>query len=390
MPAKIFSPEETKQSSSNDFRENLRRNPTLIKGAPGPPLLTRAMKYVLNMGMCCLSSYVIIWVLSSAGLITLLFHYGACYSAGLSIWNGYMLSMSLILGGGGPSLNETGTCALFSLFSTAIAFVTDIGVIAVFVNKVTHPQSDILFSKYFVVRNRNGKTLLQFRFINSFGHVMLEVEVRAFYYYQTVSLEGESYTAIQELTVDCSNYGGSYPLNVNVVIDEDSPLWGEDFSNFHGSLHISLTGFDASLQTSVTKERSYTKEHLRVGHKYMACLDKGPGEAAASNSRMEVSLERFHSTEEESEEQRVLLLRTLQRRKQEKARLINAQQRQVMSTMLHAQEEDSTVKEQSAENVQPDEDAVTSVGATVETTRADFTAPVIKKKKSLLKMLKLR
>lgn len=364
-------------NSYNIFLNNIRRNGSIVVGGARLPFLATMMKTANSMEICELCFYVVTWVLLCAGIITLLFYYGGCFSGNLSIWNGFFLSTALVLGGGGPAVVEVGVCPSLSLLSTTIAFVTDVGVIAVFVNKVTTPQSDLIFSNDIIVFSRNRNILLQLRFMNLFGHTMINIEATMHYYHKVKSCEGEDYTAIVELPVTCSNFGGAYPLNINVVVDDSSPLWDNDFFRFEGTLHLTLVAFDAMLHTEVTRDCWFDGSSIKVGHMHTSCFLKTSDQAAKEGGKMEISLDKFYRTEEIAEEDKAKLIELI---KMKKAAVTKNMQEACLKSQHLTMDANATVETDPA--------LLTLEQTSVSSSTGLESSPNIKKKRSLMRLWK--
>lgn len=281
--------------ANTSVRDRIRITGIDIQGsATRIPFFARVVKFIRNLGILSLMFLVLVWFLVWAGVVVAVLHHMNCFLSANSMTNSFLLVFTRLLGGSGPSLDESGICPVVSLASSLISFMTHVGVVGLVVNKMAHPKSEAALSQEACVRIRDGSIMMQFRNVSLYGHCFVDMHARAFLYHSTQTAEGESMVKITELAIECANFGGIFPININHMITEDSPLFGIDLVEFTGSIYLSVKAFDTSLQCSVNSDRWYSGEQIKVGCCFCPCFVRSFEEASRSNTRPIIDFDKFN------------------------------------------------------------------------------------------------
>mmetsp|Transcript_16926 Transcript_16926/g.25525 ORF Transcript_16926/g.25525 Transcript_16926/m.25525 type:complete len:371 (+) Transcript_16926:100-1212(+) len=299
------------------YRTEIRKSGCRVVGSRPLPALTQLTKYMIRNSCCSLLYKALCWILCCAGGITLLLIQTACVPAAIHYWQVYMYALGSLLHSQGPPVKENGVCPAVSFVMVILGIITDACVFSILVNKLTTPQSDIVFSRNIVVKMRNGQLMLQFRQVSPYGHCLTDIAMTCHYYKSVVSLEGESYVKITAMNLECPNFGGAYALNINHIINEDSPLWGEDLTEC-GSFHVTCSAFDCQLQIPVTVDCWFAASSVKVGYDHSSCFIKSPREAISDRSVHSINMDKFYSVDtlNTAEHERILaMMKAMQKAK---------------------------------------------------------------------------
>jgi hypothetical protein len=254
-------------SSSNIrfLRKTLREQGFTIVGGKKEPLVNSFIIRTNKFSTKELVLLVLVWAICWTVLLACMLDYLGCLDFNYYDMHQYLSITSLLINGSGPELRDINYCYTTSILSRVLSFITDTFVFTVFVTKITSPKAELEISDCILLKQRNGKLLLQFRVHSVFGHCIDNITIHACYYHSVTSIEGEQYMEITPVKF-VTSFVAIAPLNCNHIIDEHSPFFGLDFASFDGSIEVTVIGYDTVLDTRVSRTIDYSREHVKIGY----------------------------------------------------------------------------------------------------------------------------
>ncbi len=230
----------------------------------------------------------------------------------------YIGLLTSLFGGAGPGWSEDATCSIISLSLSISSFLVNIFAIGMLVNKMTRPDPKIEISTKLVLKTRDGIPIIQFRYMSGHGNRLTNLKAFMFAYVPKKSLEGESYVAHRVLEVETGHKGGVIVVNGNHYLNEASPLFGEDFSNFKGFIEVIMEGFDMFLGCVVKESRHYSHRDLYVGYDFADAYIVDPLDVVLKSAKgtINVDLKRMSEVKEMDAKWKAVLFETLKTNRQ--------------------------------------------------------------------------
>lgn len=161
--------------------------------------------------------------------------------------------------------------------------------------KASRPHASLLFSRFPVINNRNGKPTLCFRVGNARGNDIVEATIRVTVLKNEISPEGHSLRRLHDLKLQRMRQP-IFALSWTVlhVIDEDSPLYGVTEENIHDRIFTmvaTLVGHDATYAQTVHSRTLYYPEFIRFNERYVDII------GSHEDGRLTIDYGHFHDTE---------------------------------------------------------------------------------------------
>ncbi len=177
---------------------------------------------------------------------------------------------------------------IFSAIATGLVFA-----------KFSRPSARLVFSTPMVVTTRHGKRCLQFRVANARGNELVEAAVHITVLKTETSPEGHTIRRLHDLALERAT-SSLFALSWLVihVIDEDSPLWGEDAASLAADealFIVTLTGIDGTFAQSVHARHLYEFHDIRWDHRFVDVI------SPHSPGRVQLDMRRFHDVEPDPE-----------------------------------------------------------------------------------------
>lgn len=165
-------------------------------------------------------------------------------------------------------------------------------------SKFAMPRARVLFSDKLVITTKDGKRTLMFRVGNARGNEIIEAAMRVTVLKTEISPEGHHMRRLHDLPLQRS----TSPVFVMTwtamhVIDEESPLWGEDLESMERDevfFIVSLTGLDGTFSQTIHARRMYEWHDVRIDHRFVDII------SFLDDGRARIDYTRFHDTQPEA------------------------------------------------------------------------------------------
>lgn len=180
----------------------------------------------------------------------------------------YIGLLTSLFGGMGPLWNEDVTCAITYMIVSMSSFLINIFAISMLVSKMTQPDPEAVLSSNAIIKTRNGVPVFQVRHVSAHGHLLTNVSIRMYSFLPTKTLEGETFVGVKEMKAEISHRGGVIVMAGNHYIDEDSPIYGADFTNFKGFIEVIVTAYDEFLGCELSTTETYDMSNIKAGYDF--------------------------------------------------------------------------------------------------------------------------
>jgi inward rectifier potassium channel len=190
-----------------------------------------------------------------------------------------------------PASDYGNTVVTLEAATSMILLATTTGLVFA---KLSRPKSGALFSAPIVITTLNGKPSLVFRIGNARGNEVVDASLDLVLLKDEISPEGIHMRRLHDLKL----IRGRTPMfiltwTVVHVIDEQSPLFGVDFT--HPERHIAslvatLIGHDGTYGQTIYARKVYYPEDLRPGHRFVDVIE------LLEDGRTMINYDHFHDT----------------------------------------------------------------------------------------------
>ncbi len=163
----------------------------------------------------------------------------------------------------------------------------------IIINKLSRPQSAVLFSDSMVVTTRNGQPTLVFRAANARGNEVVDATIQVVALMDELTPEGHHMRRVLDLNL-LRRSSPMFALSWTVfhTLDEDSPLFGLDLSGDTplGAIIVTLLGHDATYGSTTHARNIYMASDIRVGERFVDVIGQ------LDDGRLTIDLTKFHDT----------------------------------------------------------------------------------------------
>lgn len=157
--------------------------------------------------------------------------------------------------------------------------------------KASRPRASILFSSCMVVGPRHGQNNLSLRVANARGNDVVGASLTITVLLDEITPEGEHMRRLHDLVL-VRDVTPLFRLTWSVmhIIDEDSPLYDDDWDNVFGFI-VTLTGYDGTYSQTIYDRHVYQPEDVRHHHRFVDVLGQ------TDDGRIVLDLDKFHMTD---------------------------------------------------------------------------------------------
>ncbi|WP_233846388.1 ion channel [Paraburkholderia sp. HD33-4] len=147
--------------------------------------------------------------------------------------------------------------------------------------RFSRPHAKIMFARYAVIRPIDGRMTLMVRSANARQNVIAEARARLRIMRQETSVEGYTLRKLYDLTLVRDQHP-VFKLGWTLmhIIDEASPLFGEDAESLKGrdvSLLLTLEGIDESTSQTMQARHMWTCEQIVWQHRFVDIMSERDG-----------------------------------------------------------------------------------------------------------------
>ena len=162
--------------------------------------------------------------------------------------------------------------------------------------RFSQPRARVLFSENPVIGPIEGRTTLSVRAANARQNSLLDANVRMHLLRNEITLEGMPIRRVYDLAL----VRAQHPVfvlgwTIMHVIDEQSPLWGEDAQSLERSgagIFVTLCGTDETTHQTLLTRHSFSHDELHWNRRLVDWLGLG------ENGEIVVDYRKFHQTED--------------------------------------------------------------------------------------------